>query len=176
MPIKLKQRLGGISIKCFLLVLWGACFLSLTPYAWSQESTEWKIRVSAMSASIRLKPDLESPVIATLPKGTSLNSYEAEGDWFRVVLPPGKDGIVMIGWIAKGDVQVLKEKIKKPTDFWQVEEGRFEGIGLHITLSVGWASFPSGDIDKGAKGLYNIGADAIAARGVDLLAGLPVRF
>lgn len=75
----------------------------------------------------------------------------------------------MIGWIAKDDVQVLKEKIKKQTDFWQIEEGGFEGIGLHITLSAGWASFPSGDIDKGAKGLYNIGADAIAARGVDIL-------
>ena len=169
MPIKLKQRLGGISIKCFLLVLWGACFLSLTPYAWSQESTEWKIRVSAMSASIRLKPDLESPVIATLPKGTSLNSYEAEGDWFRVVLPPGKDGIVIIGYIAKSEVQVLEEKIKKQTDFWHVEEGGFKGIGLHLMLSGGWALFPSGDIDRGAKGLYNIGADAIAARGVEII-------
>jgi hypothetical protein len=155
--------------KCLLAILWGVCFLSLSPYAWNQETAERKIRVSVENASIRPSPALESPVIATLPKGTTLNSYEAEGDWFRVVLPPGKDGIVMIGWIAKGDVQVLKEKIKKPTDFWQVEEGGFEGIGLHMTLSAGWASFPSGDIDKGAKGLYNFGADAIAARGVDTI-------
>jgi len=169
MPIKLKHRLGGTSKKCFLLISWGACLLSLSPYAWNQETTEWKIRVSAMSASIRLKPDLESPVIATLPKGTSLNSYEAEGDWFRVVLPPGKDGIVVIGYIAKSEVQVLEEKIKKQTDFWQVEEGGFKGLGFHLMLSGGWALFPSGDIDRGAKGLYNIGAEAIAARGVDIL-------
>jgi len=162
--------------KCLLAILWGACLLSLASYVWNQETAERKIRVSVENASIPPNPALESPVIATLPKGTILNSYEAEGDWFRVVLPPGKDGIVMIGWIARSDVQVLKEKIKKPTDFWKVEEGGFEGNGLHITLSAGWASFPSGDIDKGAKGRYNIGADAIAARGVDLLAGLPVRF
>jgi hypothetical protein len=169
MPIKSKHRLGGISKKCFLLILWGACLLSLSPYAWSQESTEWKLRVSAMSASIRLKPDPESPVIATLPKGTSFNSYEAEGDWFRVVLPPGKDGIVIIGYIAKSEVQIVEEKIKKQADFWQVEEGGFKGLGFHLMLSGGVALFPSGDIDRGAKGLYNIGAEAIAARGVDIL-------
>jgi hypothetical protein len=122
-----------------------------------------------MNASIRLKPSLESPVVATLPKGTSLNSYEAEGDWFRVVLPPGKDGIVIIGYIAKSEVQVLEEKIKKQTDFWQVEEGGFKGLGFHLMLSGGWALFPSGDIDRGAKGLYNIGADSIAARGVEII-------
>jgi hypothetical protein len=169
MPIKLKCRLSGISIKCFLLISWGACLLSLSPYAWNQETTEWKIRVTSMSASVRLKPDLESPVVANLTKGTTLNSYEAEGDWFRVVLPPGKDGIVIIGYIAKGEVQILEEKIKKQTDFWQAEEAGFKGLGLHLMLSGGWALFPSGDIDRGAKGLYNIGAEAIAARGVDIL-------
>jgi hypothetical protein len=111
MPIKLKRLLGAMSRKGFLAILRGTCLLSLSPYAWNQETAEWKIRVSAMSASVRLKPDLESPVIATLPKETSLNSHKAEGDWFRVVLPPGKDGIVIIGYIAKSEVQGRTAKI-----------------------------------------------------------------
>jgi len=155
---------------CLLTGLWGVCLLVLAPASWSQETAEWKLRVSAESASVRLRPSLESPVIGTLPKGTVLSSYEAEGEWFRVVLPPGKDGTVLIGYVAKSDVEILEEKIKKPADFWQAEEGEFEGLGIHVMLCGGLAMFSSGDIDKGAKGLFNSGADAIAARGVNILA------
>jgi Bacterial SH3 domain len=165
MALRHNRMLG----KCLQAILWGACLLSLTSFAWSQETAEWKIRVSAEKAIVRLNPGSESPIIASLPKGTTLNSYAAEGDWFRVVLPPGKDGTILIGYIAKSDVEILEQKITKERNFWQAEEEGFKGIGLQMTLSAGWSLFPSGDIDKGAKGLYNIGADAIAARGVNIL-------
>ncbi len=45
---------------------------------------------------MRLKPIPESPAIATLVKGTVLNSYGEEGAWFRLVLPPGKDDSVLL--------------------------------------------------------------------------------
>ena len=111
MPTMLKRLPGRVSRTGFVAIIWGACLLLFSPYAWNQETTEWKIRVSAMSASVRLKPDLISPVVVNLTKGMSLNSYETEGDWFRVVLPPGTDGIVFIGYIAKSEVQGRTAKI-----------------------------------------------------------------
>ncbi len=118
---------------------------------------------------MRLKPAPESPAIATLAKGTVLNSYGEEGAWFRLVLPPGKDDIVLIGYIAKSEVEILEQKIKKAVDFWLTEKEGFKGVGLHLTLLAGWAMIPSGDIHKGADGLFNIGADTIVARGADII-------
>jgi hypothetical protein len=118
---------------------------------------------------VRLKPIPGSSAIATLAKGTVLNSYGEEGAWFRLVLPPGKDDIVLIGYIAKSDVEILEQKIKKAVDFWLAEKEGFKGVGIHLMLLAGWALIPDGDIHKGAEGLVNIGADAIAARGVDII-------
>jgi len=115
-----------------IVFLWYGIFsISVLVFADSNPQViEWKLRISFESASVRLISSSQSPVIGTMPKGTILNSFEAEGDWFRVVLPSGKDGIVIIGYIAKADVQVLEEKIKKQTDFWRVEEGDFKGLGF----------------------------------------------
>ena len=153
-----------------ILLLWsGIFFVGILVFSVSRlQLTEWKLRILNESASVRLIPSLEGPVIATLSKGTILNSYEAAGDWFRVVLPP-REGTVLIGYVAKSDLEILEEKIKKPVDFWQAEEGEFKGLGFHVMLCAGLAMLSSGDIDKGAKGLFNSGADAIATRGVDIL-------
>ncbi len=169
MPIRLKRRLERVTRKGFSAILWGICLLIFSASAWSQESVEWKIRVSVEKANVRLKPSFESLIVASLLKGTILDSYEAEGEWFRVVLPPGKEGVVIIGYIAKSEVRILEEKIKKPPDFWKVEEEGFKGLGFHLMLSGGMAFFAEGDTDRGAKGLFNIGADEIAAQGFEIL-------
>jgi len=166
---KLENRSRRVIRICLWAALWGICLLALAPDSRGQETSVWKLRVSAGNAAVRLRPAAESLAIATLPKATVLNSYEEEGAWFRLVLPPGQDGTVLIGYVAKVDVEILEQKIKKEVDFWQVEREGFRGIGLHVMLFAGWTQFPSGDIDKGTKGLFNIGADAIAARGVDIL-------
>jgi hypothetical protein len=144
-------------------------FLSFFLNAQEQGTAERKLKVSAASASIRISASETSRVVAILPKGTIITSYEADGIWFRVVLSPGKEGIVVIGYIAKSDVEILEEKIQKPRDFWGDDEGKYTGMGFHLKLAGGWAFFRSGDIDKGAKGLFEIGANSIAARGVDFL-------
>jgi hypothetical protein len=151
------SRLGGI----FLIAL----FLN----AQEQVAADRKIRVLAASASIRISASETSRVIASLPKGTILNSYESYGIWLRVVLPPSKEGIVVIGYIAKSDVEILEERIQKPRDFWGEDEEKYVGAGIHLKLAGGLAFFRSGDIDQGAKGLYEIGAKSVAARGVDFL-------
>jgi hypothetical protein len=157
--------------KINFLLLIGSIFFSATVlYAQEQIAAERKIKVSVASASVRINASDTSRVIATLPKGTIMTSYESDGNWLRVVLPPGKDGIVVIGYIAKSDVEILEEKIQKPRDFWAEDEEKYTGMGLHLKIAGGWAFFRSGDIDQGAKGLFEIGANSVSARGVDFLA------
>jgi hypothetical protein len=166
---KQKNRSRRVIRICLLAAVWGVCLLALVPASWSQETAEWKLRVSVENASVRLKPAPESPAIATLPKSTVLNSYEAEGAWFRIVFTPGKGGVTLIGYVATNDVEILEQKIKKAVDFWETEKEGFKGLGLNVILFAGWAMIPNGDIGDGTKGLYSLGADAIAARGVDIL-------
>jgi len=156
---------GGMFQKCLLAILWGACLSLLSPYAWNQQTAEWKLRVSAENASVRVKPALESPVIATLPKGTVLNSSEAEGAWFRVVVTPGKEGITVIGYIATNDVEILEQKIKNAPGFWGETAETFHGVGLTLRLAAGWSAFSGGDIDRGAMGMFDSSADDILSLG-----------
>jgi hypothetical protein len=132
-----------------------------------QQDLVWKLKVSAAQASVRLGASEASRVVATLSKGTVLDSYEAQGVWFRVTVPPGKEGIVLIGYVARVDVEILEEKAQKPTDFWGKEEGAYEGIGFRLKLFGGWAFYQSGDIDPGEKGLFDIWTNTVAARGVE---------
>jgi len=136
--------------------------------AQDQGDLVWKLKVSAAQAPVRLNASEASRVIATLPKGTALDSYEAQGAWFRVTVPPGKDGIVVIGYVARKDVEIVETKSNKPTDFWGEEEEAYSGIGLRLKLYGGWAFYRSGDIDPGEKGLFDIWTNALAARGVEL--------
>jgi hypothetical protein len=158
-----------ITRTCLLFI--GSIFFSVVVLnAQGQVAAERKLKVSVASASVRISASDTSRVIATLPKGTIIISYESDGNWLRIVLPPSKEGIVVIGYIAKSDVEILEEKIQKPRDFWGEDEEKYIGMGIHLKLAGGLAFFRSGDIDQGAKGLYEIGAKSVAARGVDFLA------
>jgi len=151
------------------LVFAGFCLLWLSTNAWSQEtSTEYKLRVAVKSAAAHLQPDMKSPVIAELPQGTLLNSYFSDGVWFRVVLPTGKEGIVLLGYVSRLEVDVLEEKVRKPPDFWGASPDEFRGIGLTVKLAGGMGFFSRGDIDKGALGLFDQSVDYLSSQGYAL--------
>lgn len=151
------------------LIFAGFCLLWLSTNAWSQETaTEYKLRVAVKSAAAHLQPDLKSPVIAELPQGTQLNSYHSDGVWFRVVLPTGKEGIVLLGYVSRLEVDILEEKIRKPPDFWEPETEDFHGLGIAIKLAGGMGFFSRGDIDKGGGGMFDQNVDILAASGYDL--------
>ncbi len=141
-----------------------------------QEALEWKLEVSVESASIHLKPDAESPVIATVPKGTILKSYAKDGEWFRVIPEPGQEGIVNIGYIAFISVSVLEEKTRKSADFWQSQSERFRGIGLAIRFGGGMNTLARGDIDKGALGIFDSGVANLASHGFTLFSKTAQQF
>lgn len=73
------------------------------------------------------------------------------------------------GYVAKSDLEILGQKMRKEPDFWLADKEGFKGLGFYVMIFGGQASFSSGDIDKGTTGLFNIGADWIAAHGVDIL-------
>ena len=157
------QRAFEKSGKRFLPVLAGFCLLWLAGTAWSQEtSTEYKLRVAVKSAAAHLQPDMKSPVIAELPQGTQLNSSYSDGVWFRVVLPTGKEGIVLLGYVSRLEVDILEEKTRKPPDFWGASPDEYRGIGITVKLAAGMFFFPSGDIDKGALGLFDQTIDTLS--------------
>jgi hypothetical protein len=159
------NRLSGIIRKCLLAILWGACFLSLSPYAWNQETSEWKLRVAIENAALRQKPDLASPVVATVSKGTVLNSDMAEGAWFRVTITPGKEGVTVIGYIASNEVEILEEKIKRPSGFYEEPAEEFHGLGFTLKLAAGLSLFSGGDFYRGAAGMFDSNADAFISSG-----------
>jgi hypothetical protein len=151
------------------LIFAGFCLLWLSTTARSQEtSTEYKLRVAVKSAAAHLEADMKSPVIAELPQGTLLSSYYSDGVWFRVVLPTGKEGIVLIGYVSRLEVDILEEKVKAPPDFWGQTPEDFRGLGIIVKLTGGLGYFGQGDIDKGAGGLFDQNVDILAASGYDL--------
>ena len=162
---KLKNRRGRVIRKCLLAFLWTACLLVASPYAWNQETSQWKLRVAVENAAIRLKPDLASRVVATVPKGTLLNSDFAEGAWFRVTVAPGKDAAPILGYIATNEVEILEEKIKMPAEYYEEPAKEFHSFGLNLKLAAGWNLFSGGDYYRGASGMFNSNADAFLSSG-----------
>jgi hypothetical protein len=165
MSNKSKNRRGGMLRKCFLAILWGACLLCLSPHAWNQETSEWKLRVAIENAALRQKPDLASPIVATVAKGTILNSNEVEGAWFRVSIARGKEGAAVVGYIASNEVEILEEKIKRPPEFWEEPVEEFHGLGFNLKLAAGLNLFSGGDFYRGAAGMFDSNADAFISSG-----------
>jgi opacity protein-like surface antigen len=144
----------------------GLTFISLSLFvSAAQQALEWRLEVSAESARIHLKPDINSPVVAIVSRGTKLTSYFKEREWFRVIPGPGQEGVVSIGYIAPADVSVLEEKIRKESDFWGSQAEAYRGIGLTVKLGGGVHAFARGDIDRGAMGLYDAGVESLNSLG-----------
>lgn len=93
------------------------------------EATELKLRVKIQNAYIRLKPVTESMVISQIPIGAVLESKGKTGEWYRVELPPDRNGIVVSGYIHQSVVEVLEEIPKIPP----VREEEYERIPPPVT-------------------------------------------
>lgn len=78
------------------------------------DATELKLRVIVQRANIRLKPDIGSSVIASLPLGTVLQAEGKEADWYKVNLPPDQKGFVLSGYIHQSIVEVTEETKEAP--------------------------------------------------------------
>ncbi|MHB8095224.1 MAG: outer membrane beta-barrel protein [Candidatus Aminicenantales bacterium] len=66
-----------------------------------------KIVVKVNSANVRLKPDLESPVIGKAVMGQTLEALEKTNDWYLVQLPAGSTGGGAKGYIHQSVVDIV---------------------------------------------------------------------
>jgi hypothetical protein len=90
-----------------LILLVGLLAAAVPVTASAQEGT--LLKVVAARANVRLKPDLGSPVIGQVAKGTILESTGKVGDWYAVNLPPDEDGIVVSGYLHLSTVEVTSD-------------------------------------------------------------------
>ena len=154
----MRKTLVIISIICLSVILF-SCLLSAAE----------KIIVINERANIRLKPDLKSNLICTVSKGTILEFYEKTGEWYKVNLPPDKNGLVVTGYIHSSVVEIVTKKVipEKPVSSLsesaqidllskqqinQISPARGFGIGVKLLGGMSYLSVK--DINDGVKG-YN---------------------
>lgn len=83
-----------------VLALW---LLGLT--AAPAAAADAKLEVVARSANVRLKPDLESPVVGHALLGLVLTPLKTSGEWFLVELPPDAKGVAVRGYLHRSVVR-----------------------------------------------------------------------
>jgi len=73
------------------------------------EAAKLKLRVIVQTPDVRLKPDINSVVIAKIPIGTILESEGKTGSWYKINLPPDENGFVVSGYINQNAVNVIED-------------------------------------------------------------------
>jgi len=75
--------------------------------------TPKNLRVIAVKAGIRAESDRESQIINEVSSSTKLLAIGKTGEWYRVNLPPDKEGIILLGYIHENLVEEFVEEIKE---------------------------------------------------------------
>lgn len=85
--------------------------MSLTQFGVAKEV---KLRVIVSDAPLRLEPEASSTVVSKVKIGAVLTAETKNGDWYRVNLPPDKDGYVISGYMHQDNVRSLDEDTAAP--------------------------------------------------------------
>jgi len=89
-------------------------FLAVPLAAASGQASKLKVEVSVTTANVRSAPDLTASIVTRLPKGTVLEAEKAEGPWFKVTLPPDKEGVVKTGYMHQSVVKAVEAAAAAP--------------------------------------------------------------
>ena len=73
-----------------------------------------KVSVKVPRANIRLMPTTKSSVISQVLSGVALKTLAKTGNWYRVNLPPNKEGLVFSGYIHHSIVNEIYETVVPP--------------------------------------------------------------
>jgi hypothetical protein len=131
------------------------------------EAGKVKLRVIVEKANIRLKPDLGSIIIVTIPMGAVIEADERIGEWFKVSLPPDEKGIIITGYVHSSMVEIVEEKFKKPVShlpvppIQPVQIKKAHDINFDLKLSAGINYLLYGDINEGVKGWSDFWEDSV---------------
>lgn len=91
-------------------VLFGA-FLAFAAFSFG---ADLRIEVRVRSANVRLKPELESPVVGNAPMGLVLDAKKKTGEWYLVDLPPDANGAAVRGYIHESVVRKISAEAPAP--------------------------------------------------------------
>ncbi len=139
-------------------------FYACASSAYAAQAGEWTLRVKAERAEVRLKAEPSSPIVITLPKGTVVTSWAKTGEWFRVLVEPGREGYLTYGYLAPRDVDVTKRAQGMP-DYWPEASAGYQGAGISVRLGGGFLFFPGGDTERGTSGMLERTAAMISSLG-----------
>ncbi len=118
------------------------------------EIGEWRLRVQSETAAVRDEPSGEGQVLARLAPGTNLVSQEKTGEWFRVVVKPAGGDMVVMGFVAAGDVKVLKFRKEEPADFWAEDTAPSREARLSARFALGGGPVAGNDLSNGFRGRF----------------------
>ena len=81
-----------------------------------EKSAAFIIKVKVKVANIRSLPSLKSPVVRKATKGTLLEAFAREGEWFLIYLSQGERGVKKKAFIHQSVVEIIysKEDSKEP--------------------------------------------------------------
>jgi len=108
----------------FLLVLFLHVLVILSFKLYSQEAKR-QIVIKKENAILRLYPREDSLAIKELPLGAFLEVEEKIGEWFKIVLPLDKDGIVITGYVHQ---RFIEEPTKEPPKVTEITEKKKPSI------------------------------------------------
>jgi opacity protein-like surface antigen len=87
----------------------GFLFVAVLVLAVSMFGADKKVVVKVNSANVRLKPDINSPVVGKAQMGLILPIQEKLEGWYLVELPPNDKGVAVRGYIHESVVQEFSE-------------------------------------------------------------------
>lgn len=73
-------------------------------------SNSAKVRVIVETASVRLRPDISSQILAQVPQGTILELVSKKDGWYLVSRPPDERGSIISGYLHESLIEVVEEK------------------------------------------------------------------
>mgnify|MGYP001156268876 CR=1 FL=1 len=115
MKIKIRGKVVVLSL-LFIFIMFTTGIIKAESITNGQELEQKniKVRVNVLKGNIRLKAEKESISISEIGGGAILESKGKIGEWYKITLPPDKDGFVVSGYIHQRNVKVYGEDIEEP--------------------------------------------------------------
>ncbi len=92
----------------------GVLFVAFLALAAFSFGADLRIEVKVRSANVRLKPDMESPVVGNAAMGLVLRAEKKTGEWYLVELPPDANGVSVRGYLHASVVKEISAAAPAP--------------------------------------------------------------
>jgi len=126
----------------------------------------WNLKVTVEQCSVHQSPSSKSQVISVLTSGTSLESYEKVGEWYRIVLGPDEQGYLIIGYINSRDVETISPEEQQVPEIWPDKPHYFQEVGFTIRLFTGIGFLSDGEVKKATSGMLAASTDQMISWGL----------